>query len=368
MTTVTVAAVVHEAGAPFSLEDVELDEPRADEVLVRLVAAGLCHTDLSAQAGVVPFPLPGVLGHEGAGVVEAVGSAVRRVAPGDHVLASFGSCGRCPQCRGGHPAYCRDYLPLNLLGGARADGSHTIHQRGAPLNGHFFGQSSLARHALIDERCLVKVPSDAPLHILAPLGCGIQTGAGAILNVLRPEPGATVVVFGTGAVGSAAVMAAALSGAGRIVAVDLIAARLALARELGATDVVDASSADAVAAVRDLCSGGVAYAVEATGSGTALSQAIELLAPRGTCAILSTYRHGTTIPLDVNFMIDGRRVTGVSEGDSEPERFIPALARLHELGRLPIERLIRHYPFEQIEQAAADARNGTAIKPVLLFD
>jgi aryl-alcohol dehydrogenase len=368
MTTITEAAVVHEAATPFSCEEVELDDPRPNEVLVRLVATGLCHTDLSAQAGIVPFPLPGVLGHEGAGVVEAVGAAVRRVVRGDHVLASFCSCGRCSHCRGGHPAYCRSYLPLNLFAGTRPDGTHTIHQHGAPLHGHFFGQSSLARHALIDERCLVKVAGDAPLALLAPLGCGIQTGAGAVLNVLRPEPGSSLVVFGAGAVGSAAIMAAALTGVARIVAVDLVASRLELARELGATDTVDAASLDAVEAVADLCPDGVDQVIEATGNTAALSQAIKLLAPRGTCAILSTYRHGATIPLDVNFMLDGRRVVGISEGDSEPERFIPALIRLHELGRLPIERLIRHYPFGQIEQAAADARDGTTIKPVLLFD
>ena len=235
------------------------------------------------------------------------------------------------------------------------------------MHGHFFGQSSLARHALVDERSLVKMPDDAPLAILAPLGCGIQTGAGAVLNALRPEAGATLAVFGTGAVGCAAVMAAALTGVARIVAVDLVPARLALARELGATDTVDAGAGDAAEALRDLC-GGVDYAVEATGSTAALSQAIASLAPRGTCAVLSTYPRGATIPLDANYMIDGRRIVGVSEGDSDPQSFIPALAGLHAQGRLPIERLIRHYPFAALEQAAADARAGVTIKPVLVFD
>jgi aryl-alcohol dehydrogenase len=231
MKTRTMAAVVHHLNAPFSLEEVELDEPRADEVLLRMVATGLCHTDLSAQAGIVPFPLPGVVGHEGAGVVESVGAAVQRVARGDHVLASFSSCGHCMECRGGHPALCESFHPLNLSAGTRPDGTHTIHQGAEPLSGHFFGQSSLARHAIVDERCLVKVPPDAPLHMLAPLGCGIQTGAGAVLNVLRPEPGCSLAVFGIGAVGCAAVMAAALSSAARIIAIDVVPARLELARE-----------------------------------------------------------------------------------------------------------------------------------------
>lgn len=367
MTITTTAAVVEEAGAPFVLQDVELDEPRPDEVLVRMVATGLCHTDLSAQAGALPFPLPGVLGHEGAGIVEKTGADVRAVAPGDHVLLSFSSCGDCPQCGAGRPAYCSSFHALNLFGGARRDGSPTMFRDGEPVHGHFFGQSSLARHALVDERSLVRVPEGAPLGTLAPLGCGIQTGAGAVLNALRPGAGAKLAVFGTGAVGCAAIMAAALSGSSRIVAVDLVPARLELARELGATDTVDAGAGDVVAALRELC-GGLDYIVEATGSTTALSQAILSLAPRGTCAILSTYPHGATIPLDVNFMIDGRRVVGVSEGESDPRRFVPALAALYEQGRLPIDRLIRHYPFEKIEQAAADARAGVTIKPVLTFD
>ena len=214
MKTKTIAAVIHEKDAPFSFEEVELDEPRPNEVLVRMVATGLCHTDLSVRAGVIPFPLPGVVGHEGAGVVEAVGSEVQRVQPGDHVLASFTSCGYCSNCKAGHPAYCISFLPLNLLGGMRADGSHTIEQNDRPLNAHFFGQSSLARHALIDERSLVKVNNDAPLEMLAPLGCGIQTGAGAVLKVLRPEPGSSLAVFGIGGVGLAAIMAANLSATG----------------------------------------------------------------------------------------------------------------------------------------------------------
>jgi aryl-alcohol dehydrogenase len=365
----TEAAVVREQGAPFSIEAVELDEPRAHEVVVRLVAAGLCHTDLSARAGLVPFPLPGVLGHEGAGVVEAVGADVTRVAEGDHVLASYSSCGRCPECSAGRPFCCHHFHALNLVGGTRPDGSHTLRQDGRPLSGHFFGQSSFARHALVDERCLVAVPADAPLDVLAPLGCGVQTGAGAVLNVLRPEPGSTVAVFGAGAVGMAAVMAAAVTPAGRVVAVDRVASRLALALELGATDVVDVTSADAAGALRELTAGrGPDYTVEATGSTAVLDQAISVLAPRGACAVVGTYGVGATVPLEASFMLDGRRLLGVSEGDSVPERFIPALVRLHELGKLPVERLVRHYPFAQIEAAATDAAQGRTIKPVLLFD
>lgn len=334
-----------------------------------MVAPGLCHTDLSVRSGVIPFPLPGIVGHEGAGVVEAIGSAVQRVKPGDHVLASFTSCGQCPSCQAGHPAYCFSFLPLNLLSGPRADGSHTMEQNGSPLNAHFFGQSSLARHALIDERCLVRVNSDAPLQILAPLGCGIQTGAGTVLNVLRPEPGSSLVVFGIGGVGLAAIMAAALSAVGKIIAVDLVPARLALAHELGATETIDARSTDTVQALLDLTAGqGVNYTIEATGNTWVLDQAIQVLAPLGTCAVIGVPLAGSTVPFDVNFLLNGRRIIGITEGDSESEHFIPALVRLYELGRFPLDRLIRHYPFEQIEQAAHDAHSSTTIKPVLTYD
>jgi aryl-alcohol dehydrogenase len=365
--TRTKAAVVNAAGAPFVLEDVELDEPRPQEVLVRMVATGMCHTDLSAQAGHLPFPLPGVLGHEGAGIVEQIGAEVTDVAVGDHVLASFNSCGECPDCLSGRPAYCRHFHARNLFGGSRADGSATIVRAGEPVHGHFFGQSSFAEHALVHERSLVKVSADAPLSTLAPLGCGIQTGAGAILNVLRPDPHSVLAVFGAGAVGCAAIMAAAILGIRRIIAVDLVPDRLELAREIGATHAVEAASTDLVAALRDL-GGGVDFAVEATGSTAALTTAIQSLAPRGTCAILSTYPRGATIPLDANFMIDGRRVLGISEGDSDPKLFLPRLVELFEKGQLPVDKLIRRYPFEDIERAAQDARSGVTIKPVLVFD
>lgn len=241
MSTTTRAAVVESGGAPFTLSDVTLDEPAPHEALVRMVATGLCHTDLGVASGGLPFPLPGVLGHEGAGVVEAVGSAVTGVAPGDHVVLSFTSCGDCRNCDGGHPAYCAGWLPLNLLGGRRADGTSTISRDGEPLGGHFFGQSSFAERALVDERSLVKVDQDVPLESIAPLGCGVQTGVGAVWNVLKPVTGSTIVVLGAGAVGLSAVMAAALTPATTIVAVDRFGERLTLARELGATHTVNAA-------------------------------------------------------------------------------------------------------------------------------
>lgn len=368
MTVTTAAAVVESAGAGFTLSEIELADPRPDEVLVRIVAAGVCHTDLIVAAGHLPFPLPGVLGHEGAGVVEAVGSAVTRVTPGDQVLLSFTSCGTCANCRDGHPAYCATWLPLNLLGGARADGSATVSRDGENLGGHFFGQSSFARHALVDERSLVKVPADAPLELLAPLGCGVQTGVGAVWNVLEPRPGDTIVVTGAGAVGLSAVMAARLTPATRIIAVDRIPDRLALARELGATHTVNTTDTDLAEAIADLTGGaGANGVVETTGNAGVLATAVGVLAARGTAVIVGAPAFGTTVPVDVNFMLPGRKVVGLTLGDSETESLIPVLVDLVASGRLPVERLVKHYKFEEIGQAVADVVSGDTIKPVLRF-
>jgi len=368
MSTLTTAAVVESAGTGFALSDVELDDPRPDEVLVRLVAAGLCHTDLGVVVGALPFPLPGVLGHEGAGVVEAVGSAVSSVAPGDQVLLSFTSCGNCANCRDGHPAYCATWLSANLLGGRRADGTATITRNVQELGGHFFGQSSFARRALADARSVVKVGADAPLDLLAPLGCGVQTGAGAVWNILKPRPGATLLVAGAGAVGLSAVMAARLSPATTVIAVDRVPARLKLAEELGATHTVDTTETDLAEAVANLTGGrGVDGVVETTGAIPLLRAGIDALAARGTAVIVGAPAFGAEVAVDVNHMLAGRTVTGLTLGDSETQTLIPVLVDLVTSGRLPIDRLIRHYLFEDIQQAVEDVVSGEAIKPVLTF-
>ncbi|WP_369264572.1 NAD(P)-dependent alcohol dehydrogenase [Streptomyces sp. R35] len=368
MSTTTRAAVVESGGAPFTLADVELDEPGPGEALVRMVAAGLCHTDLGAASGGLPFPLPGVLGHEGAGVVEAVGPNVTAVAPGDHVVLSFSSCGGCHNCRDGHPAYCATWLPLNLIGGRRADGSSTISRDGTPLGGHFFGQSSFAERALVDERSLVKVDPNVQLESIAPLGCGVQTGVGAVWNVLKPAAGSSLVVLGAGAVGLSAVMAAALTPATTVIAVDKVAERLELARELGATHTVNAGEADVAEAVLALTDGrGADGVVETTGSVAVLRKGADALAPRGTLVVVGAPPFGTEVALDVNALLPGKKVVGLTLGDSETQTSIPALVRLVQDGRLPLHRLISHYPFEDIEQAVRDMSAGKTIKPVLTF-
>lgn len=368
----TTAAVVRAAGEPFLITEVELDDLRPDEVLVRLVAVGVCHTDLSARSGSTPFPLPGVLGHEGVGIIEAVGSAVSRVQANDKVLMTFTSCGRCSRCRGGHPAYCEFHLPWNLLGGRRADGTTTVSVGGQELNAHFFGQSSFARHAIADERSIVRLPEDTStdeMIALAPLGCGIQTGAGAVLNVLRPEIGSTIAVAGAGAVGLAAVMAAANTPTEHIIVVDRVAKRLELARELGATDTIDTSTADLSRILSEITDGrGIDYALETTGNTGVLETLCSALAVGGHCAVVGAPRAGSRASIDVNAFLPGRRISGVTLGDSEPETFVPQLAQMYRAGKFPIDRLERRYRFDDIEQAAADAAAGIAIKPILTFD
>jgi aryl-alcohol dehydrogenase len=373
----TVAAVVDTAGAPFELREVELDGPRAGEVLVRMAASAICHTDLTVRVGAVPFPFPGVLGHEGAGVVEAVGEGIAHVRAGDPVVLSFASCGACPTCVTGHPAMCKRSYPLRW-GGARLDGSTTMTMPApagdgaapVPVHGNFFGQSSFARHAVVAGRAVVPAPPDVPLEHLAPLGCGVQTGAGAVLNVLRPEPGSTLVVTGVGAVGLSAVMAAALSPAVRIIAVDVLPERLALARDLGATETVDARDVDLVAHLAELTGGlGADYVVETSGVVSVLQQAIRSVTSGGTVAVVGAPAMGAKLEIEVTAIISGaRRIVGVVEGDSDPPRFIPALIALHRDGRFPLDRLIRTYPFADIETAAADAHAGRTIKPVLTFE
>ena len=368
MSIPTRAAVVESGGAPFTLSDVELAEPGPHEAVVRMVATGLCHTDLGVASGGLPFPLPGVLGHEGAGVVEAVGSAVTGVAPGDHVVLSFTSCGDCRNCRGGHPAYCATWLPLNLIGGRRADGTSTISRNGEELGGHFFGQSSFAERALVDERSLVKVDPEVPLTSIAPLGCGVQTGVGAVWNVLQPVTGSTVVVLGAGAVGLSAVMAAALTPATNIVAVDRVGERLSLAKELGATHTVNAAEADLGEALAGITGGqGADGVVETTGNVGVLRQGVDALAARGTLVVVGAPPFGTEVALDVNGLLGGKQIVGLTLGDAETQTFIPALVRLVKEGRLPLHRLISTYPFADIGQAVRDMGAGKAIKPVLTF-
>ncbi|MGB7033950.1 MAG: NAD(P)-dependent alcohol dehydrogenase [Xanthobacteraceae bacterium] len=360
------AAVVSEKSGPFVLDTLDLCAPREDELIVRVVASGMCQTDLHGRDRYFAVTkYPAVFGHEGAGVVHAVGSAVRNFAPGDHVVMSYPWCGACVNCRHQRMNYCVNGRGLKM-GGTRADGSALLAKSGTPVYGAYFQQSSFGTFALTQERWTVKVRKDAPLELLGPLACSGQTGAGAVLNVIKPEPGESIAVFGVGAVGLSALMAAKIAGCDPIVAIDVHAHRLALARELGATHTIDHNtSADVVGEIRKLAGGGVRYAVEASALPAVLREAIDVLLPAGTCILLGSARAGTDASFEMPFLQQGRVVRGVVQGDSVPAEFIPKLVDYIMAGKFPIEKMITFYDLADINRAAAESSSGKTIKPVL---
>lgn len=360
------AAVARAKGEPFSIEKARIRAPREDEVLVRVVATGLCHTDLIARDQYYPVPLPAVLGHEGAGIVEAVGPGVKDLQVGDHVVLTYGACGRCRPCNNGEGAYCTHFFALNFGGSDQAGNTAIQDPDGRPLQDHFFAQSSFANYALARESNTVKVLKAAPLELLGPLGCGIQTGAGAVINALRVRPGSSFASLGAGAVGLSAVMAARLAGATTIIAVDVVPTRLALAMELGATHTVNSREVDMVEAIRQISDGGVDYAVDSTGRAEVLSQGIEALGSRGIMGVVGAPPLGTKAQFDINsLLLGGRSIRGIVEGDSVPQTFIPQLVELYMQGRFPFDKLVKFYPLDEINQAAEDSLKGITLKPVL---
>jgi aryl-alcohol dehydrogenase len=370
MSTNAQAAICYGSETPFAIEAVTLDAPRADEVLVRVVACGICHTDMAVRDKQLPTPLPAILGHEGAGVVETVGSDVSHVKPGDRVIMSFSSCGHCPSCDVEKPTYCYNFIPYNWIG-TRPDGTPTAHQGSAPVNANFFGQSSFATYALGHARNVVKVPDSAdhiPLETLAPLGCGLMTGAGAVLRSMSVRAGLPIAIFGTGAVGLGAIMAAKIAGANPIIAIDVHDSRLALARELGATHVINGKSQNAPEEIRKIAPQGLAYAFDTTGIAKIIEQAFDLLAPLGIVGIVGASAPGDTLTFnETNFMGGGRRVMGILGGDSDIQTFLPELIAHHLAGRFPHDRLIRTFPFAQINEAFHAGESGAVVKPVLVM-
>ncbi|MGH2952294.1 MAG: NAD(P)-dependent alcohol dehydrogenase [Solirubrobacterales bacterium] len=360
------AAVLREKGGGFHIEGVSVEIPRATEVLVGIAATGICHTDLLVRKGLMPPAPPAILGHEGSGVVESVGDAVTSVAPGDHVVLAPASCGRCPNCATGHPMHCRTFLGLNLRG-RRADGTSAYRDSdGEVLAGHFFGQSAFSGMVVAEERSVVKVRQDAPLELLGPLGCGLQTGAGAVLNVLAPAPAASIAVFGAGAVGLAAVMAAHLVGCAEIIVIDRNARRLGVAADLGATRVIDVDGvADVTKEIIELTGGGVDYSVDAVGLPETVRNSVGVLNVGGATAIVGSAGTGQQVSLDIQHLF-GRSLRGVVEGDSVPSVFIPRLVELVLSGRFPVDKLVTRYRFDEIDRAVEDLAEGTVIKPVLV--
>lgn len=356
------AAVVREPNGPFTVEQLSLGAPRADELLVRIVGAGICHTDLICRDQLYPVPLPVVLGHEGSGIVESVGEQVTDIQPGDHVVLSFNTCGTCENCLRGIPTRCLTMFDANFSG-ARSDGSSALSCGDDCVHGHFFSQSSFASHALARRSNTVVIRRDVPLELMGPLGCGIQTGAGAVMNSLCPPAGSSLAVFGCGAVGLAAVMAAQVTGCANIIAIDPNPERRALALELGAHSAIDPTETDPVALLTE--QGGVDFSLECTGLPEVLRQCVDSLKVTGVCGVVGAAPMETEVSLDMNSIMFGRCVKGIVEGDSIPALFIPKLIELYRQGRFPIDKLVRFYPLENIQQAVEDTESGRVVKAVV---
>jgi aryl-alcohol dehydrogenase len=362
------AAVAREKGAPLNLETIDLEAPRPDEILVKVKATGVCHTDLVVRDGMLPTPLPVVLGHEGAGVVEAVGIRITKVKPGDHVVMTFNSCGGCPSCHDHAASYCHEFFPRNFFA-ARPDGSSALSADGARINGNFFGQSSFATHAICHEVNVVKVATDVPLELLGPLACGVQTGAGAVMNALKVCAGKSFAVFGSGSVGLSALMAAHVVGATTIIAVDTNPARLEIAKSLGATHVIDPGRSSAVEEIMRITGTGLNFALDTTGLPAVIRNAVESLGPRGACGILGASGPDAEIVLnETHFMSAGRRLIGIVEGDSNPDVFIPMLIDLYRRGRFPFDKLVKFYKLDEINAAIRDSEAGDVLKPIVRMD
>jgi aryl-alcohol dehydrogenase len=363
------AAVTRAPMSAFTIEQIELDAPRADEVLVRIVGVGLCHTDLVGVAGAFPVSLPAVFGHEGAGIVEQVGSTVSKVRAGDRVAITFRSCGLCNNCNAHHPAYCYTMPMLNYRG-VRTDGTMTLSDSQGPISGSFFGQSSFATHALAYERNLVKVPDGVPLEIMGTLGCGVQTGAGAVMRAMACRKGSSLLVLGGGTVGLSAVLGGVVQACATIIVVEPHAARRELALSLGATHVIDPVGADLAAAVRAIAPDGINYAFDTTAIPQVVEAATQCLAPHATFGFVGVPKAadlGMKLPETMlNVIARGYTYMGIIEGDSDPDEFIPQLIDLYRAGRFPFDRLIKTYPLTAINEAVADQHRGACVKAVLL--
>lgn len=365
----TTAAVARQPGGEFTIESVTLESPRAGEVLVRIEGVGLCHTDLVFRDQFVPYPLPAVLGHEGAGVIEAIGEGVEGLSIGDRVVLGFSSCGHCARCEERLPSYCREFPPLNYAGMRLEDGSKAYAADGEPISSHFFGQSSFANHAVVRARNVVKVEDDdAPLEILGPLGCGFQTGAGGVMRSMACPAGSSIAIVGGGPVGLAAVMGARIQGCATIAVVEPVESRRQLALDLGATHVVDPRSGDVTERLRGLQPDGFDFAFDTSGRVDAIEAALGALGPRGMLGLVGVPpKAEDAVSINIAGMITfGQRVIGIMEGDSDPQTFIPELIAAHRQGRFPFDRLVRKFPLAEINDAIAAQARGECVKVVLI--
>ncbi|MDO7836481.1 NAD(P)-dependent alcohol dehydrogenase [Sphingobium sp. HBC34] len=361
------AAVARIPAGPLAIEAVEIEEPGAGEVLVRIAGVGLCHTDLVFGEHLGIMKAPAILGHEGSGIVERVGPGVTKVSPGDHVVATFNSCGACVRCADGHPAYCFSFAPLNY-GGRRADGTSAVSIQGETASAHFFGQSSFASYALANERNVVAIDQSVPLELMGPLGCGIQTGAASVMNALACRARSSLLVLGGGAVGLSAVMGAVIQGCETIIVAEPKQARRDMALELGATHVVDPLNETLPEVVRSIVPHGVDYAFDTTGLKQVIEGALSCLSSHAKFGLVGVPpKADDAVSLPINHLVGaGISVVGIIEGDAQPDDFIPRMVALYKEGRFPFDRLITRYRLSDINQAIADQLSGKCIKPVMI--
>ena len=364
MSSEATAAVLYEANGEFKLQSVTLDNLKPDEILIRIEACGICHTDIGAQG---QMAMPVILGHEGVGIVEEVGNGVTGTRPGDRVMLSYGSCNNCPNCHEGKQYVCDNSVQSNF-GGTRLDGSHTTSLDGEAITASFFQQSSFATHVITPVHGTVKVDKDLRPEILAPLGCGIMTGAGAILNTLSIPAGGSLVVFGAGTVGLSAVMAAKIAGASPIIVVDINDARLELAVELGATHTINAAEGGTPDELAKICPRGVEFAFETSGVESALNDAIDSLAMQGHCGMVTVPHYGQKYDFTpFGVFVKAATLEGIFFGSAVPNTFLLKLIEFYQQGIFPYDKLIKTYPFSDINKAMADTISGDVIKPVLLM-
>ena len=356
------AAVFRAADRPVAIEDVRVKDPGPGEVRVALKAAGLCHSDLSVIDGSIPYPTPVVLGHEGAGVVDAVGAGVRAVKEGDAVvLSTLAHCGRCPACEVGRPTECRNAPnPKESQPFVLGDGTAAF---------AFANASAFVGATVIREQSAIPIDARVPFDRAALIGCGIMTGVGAVLNRARVETGATMAVFGLGGIGLSCVQGGVLAGATMIVAVDVVPAKLELARTLGATHAIDASRDDPVAAIRDLTRGGADYTFEAVGNLAVIRQALEALGPGGALTIVGVPKLGSKLDFVVHALYQNKAILGCRYGTARPRRDFAMLADLYLGGRLKIDELItRRYRLEQFDTALTDLKAGGLARGVFTLE
>ena len=361
------AAVVRQKGGPFTVERVQIAPPRAGEVLVKMAAVGICHSDVACRDQVFPARLPQVFGHEGAGVVTQLGEGVTGLREGDHIVLSFASCGHCPNCDGDRPAACDHFDQLNA-NGQRPDGSSALSDGQGLIHGHFFGQSSFAEYAVVSARNAVVIEPTIDLTMAAPFGCAVQTGAGCVINALQARAGHSILIIGVGSVGLSAVMAAKIQGCDPIITIDLFDARLQLSRVLGASHTFNANDPALLDGIRAICPRGVDFTVECSGSSQVQELALDALTSTGTCALLGVPGIGARFDVPCYAINRGRTVKGVVAGDSNPQSFLPRLLAHFQAGQLPVQRWVTHYRFDDINQAVADMEQGVTVKPVLVFD